>query len=91
MAHRKQRRPKPGGPSEAEPGAGAAPPRPGLPAPETVLSETTLTSPTGRKYRVLRTNQKDEYEQTPPEPGAETARPPHSRPARGKGKRRRKP
>jgi hypothetical protein len=38
--------------------AGAPP----IPSPETIVSEHTLTSPSGRTYRVVRTNQQDEYE-----------------------------
>ena len=36
--------------------------RPGLPGPEEVVSVTTLRSPKGRTYRVLRTNERDAYE-----------------------------
>jgi hypothetical protein len=39
--------------------------RPGLPDEASVVSETTLTSPKGATYRILRTNEKDPYD--PPE------------------------
>jgi len=37
-------------------------PRP-IPDPDTVESEGTLQSPSGRAYRVIRTTQRDEYEE----------------------------
>jgi hypothetical protein len=37
-------------------------PRPGLPDPSSVVSETTLRSPAGRTYRVLRTTERDPYD-----------------------------
>lgn len=40
--------------------------RRGLPDEDTIVSETTITSPKGRTYRVLRTNQTDPYD-VPPE------------------------
>ena len=39
--------------------------RPGLPDPATVVAEETMTSPKGRRYRVLRTRQTDAYEDVP--------------------------
>ena len=36
--------------------------RAGLPNPASVVSETTLRSPAGRTYRVLRTNERDPYD-----------------------------
>lgn len=36
--------------------------RPGLPDPATVVSEQTLISPKGRRYRILRTRQTDPYD-----------------------------
>jgi hypothetical protein len=36
--------------------------RPGLPDPSTVVAEETMTSPKGRRYRILRTRQIDAYE-----------------------------
>jgi hypothetical protein len=38
---------------------------PGLPDPETVVSERVFTSPKGRRYRILRTTDRDPYD--PPE------------------------
>lgn len=52
-----------------DPRTGEGPSPPGaseVPDPETVAAEFTLTSPKGRTYRVLRTNQVDGYE-TPPD------------------------
>jgi hypothetical protein len=66
----------PGAKDEAgRPGARRKP----LPSPETVVSETEITSPKGRVYRVIKTNQTDPYDK------------PAKKPARRKGKRRRKP
>jgi hypothetical protein len=42
--------------------------RAGLPNPDTVVSETTLRSPSGRTYRVLRTTERDPYDR-PDKPG----------------------
>lgn len=36
--------------------------RAGLPNPGSVVSETTLRSPSGRTYRVLRTTERDPYD-----------------------------
>lgn len=36
--------------------------RPGLPAPETIIEVREMTSPRGKKIRLLRTNQKDPYD-----------------------------
>jgi hypothetical protein len=36
--------------------------RPGLPDSSSVVSETTLRSPAGRTYRVLRTTERDPYD-----------------------------
>jgi hypothetical protein len=59
------------GPSNARPAAKPKAPtdnsgRPGLPVPEEVVSVTTLRSPKGRTYRVLRTNERDAYEAADP-------------------------
>ena len=43
-------------------GEGATAGRPGLPEEATVVSEETITSPKGRKYRILRTTQTDPYD-----------------------------
>ena len=39
--------------------------RPGLPDPSSVVAETVFVSPKGRRYRILRTDEKDAYD--PPE------------------------
>jgi hypothetical protein len=44
------------------------PSRPIVPSPDTVVAETKLVSPKGRVYRVLRTNQKDPYDEPAGEP-----------------------
>ena len=38
--------------------------RVGLPETDSILEEKQFRSPTGKKYRILRTNETDEYEQT---------------------------
>ena len=38
------------------------PPNPGLPDPKSVVSEQTLISPKGTRFRILRTNEKDPYD-----------------------------
>ena len=43
------------------------PPNPGLPDPKSVVSERTFISPKGRRYRILRTTEKDPYD-PPDEP-----------------------
>jgi hypothetical protein len=40
---------------------------PGLPDKETVVSERTFTSPKGKRYRIIRTTEKDPYD--PPDDG----------------------
>ena len=47
-------------------GGPEVPRRPGLPAPESVVSETDFTSPTGRKYRIIHTTETDPKDK--PEP-----------------------
>jgi hypothetical protein len=44
------------------PGKPAETPNPGLPDKDTVISERTFTSPKGRRYRILRTTEKDPYD-----------------------------
>jgi hypothetical protein len=46
-------------PPAGAPGAPEASRRPGLPAPESVVSETEFTSPSGRSYRIIHTNEVD--------------------------------
>jgi hypothetical protein len=43
-------------------------PRPGLPAPDRIVSKKTFTSPKGRRYRILRTTEMDAYDKRT-EPG----------------------
>jgi hypothetical protein len=38
------------------------PPNPGLPYKKTVISERTLTSPKGTRYRIITTTEKDPYD-----------------------------
>jgi hypothetical protein len=61
--------PRPCGADEKreEPGSGGR--RPGLPDESTVVSEETFTSPKGRRYRILKTRQTDQYEE--PREGSE--------------------
>jgi hypothetical protein len=40
--------------------------RAGLPAPESVVSEKTFTSPRGTTFRILRTTEKDPYDDQKP-------------------------
>jgi hypothetical protein len=65
-----------------------------VPSPDSVISETTITSPKGRVYRVIRTNQKDAYDEpaskTEAAPPGETGNAPDEQQPRKKGKRRRK-
>lgn len=42
--------------------------RTGMPAPDSIISETTFTSPKGRVYRILRTSEMDEYDEPLPPP-----------------------
>jgi hypothetical protein len=50
----RRKRSSPAGESATSPAA-----EPDLPAPETILSETQITSPKGNVYRIIRTNQTD--------------------------------
>jgi hypothetical protein len=76
----------PGGPEKPR----KAPRRKPVPSPDTVVSESTLVSPKGRVYRVLRTNQKDPYDEPVSETPDEAPASSDDRPPRRKGKRRRK-
>jgi hypothetical protein len=71
-----------------------APRRKGLPSADSVVSETTFTSPKGRVYRILRTNQTDPYDEPAGQSGDKATGAsggnPKDKPARHKGKRRRK-
>jgi hypothetical protein len=42
--------------------APGSPARPGLPAPESIVSETEFTSPKGAKYRIIKTTETDPYD-----------------------------
>jgi hypothetical protein len=46
-------------PAPAQPPAKS---RPGLPNPDSVVSEDTLTSPKGNRYRIITTTQADPYD-----------------------------
>jgi hypothetical protein len=59
---------------DAPPGEPEVSRQPGLPAPESIVSETEFTSPSGRSYRIIHTTEVD--------PGDE--------PKRAKGRRKRK-
>lgn len=68
-----QETPRPEGGKE-----GPTPRRPGLPAPENVVAERRFVSPKGRRYRILRTTEKDAYEEAADpaaEPGQDAATP----------------
>ena len=39
--------------------------RPGLPNPASIVEEKVFVSETGKPYRILRTTEVDEYEETP--------------------------
>lgn len=41
----------------------ALPSRQGLPDEETILTEKTVTSPKGRRYRIIKTSQRDPYDE----------------------------
>jgi hypothetical protein len=61
-----RKKPRRGGTGET--GGTLTPPAkgtPGLPDPGAIVSETVLVSPKGRRYRILRTDEKDAYD--PPE------------------------
>ena len=84
-------KPKPKGGSDR--GRRAAP-RKGLPSADTVVSESTFTSPKGKVYRVIRTTQMDPYDEPVPPakdtPAKDEGAPPADKPARKKKKRGRK-
>jgi hypothetical protein len=56
MAKRKGPRKPPGEPADS------TEPNPGLPDPNTVVSERILVSPKGRRYRVITTTERDPYD-----------------------------
>lgn len=49
-------------PGPAKPRAEARKRRPGLPNESSIVAEMEFTSPRGTKYRVLRTNERDAYD-----------------------------
>jgi len=57
MAKRKAPR---SGPQES--GETSGPANPGLPDKETIVSERTFISPKGKRYRIIRTTEKDPYD-----------------------------
>jgi hypothetical protein len=57
MARRKKK------PTQADPPP--TPKEPAIPNPDSVVSETTITSPKGNRYRVIQTTEVDEYEEKP--------------------------
>ena len=69
--------PRRGPDAEQEAGAEDTPPETaashpaGLPDPDSVISEEVLTSPKGRRYRVLRTTETDAYDRPEPSSRAE--------------------
>jgi hypothetical protein len=66
--------------------------RPGkaLPSPDTVVSEAIFISPKGRVYRILRTNQMDQYDPPADDTKEMAGTQADDKPRRRKGKRRRK-
>jgi hypothetical protein len=54
----KRKGPKP----PARPPDSGSPRNPGLPDPKTVVSERTLISPKGTRFRIIRTTEKDPYD-----------------------------
>jgi hypothetical protein len=58
----KAAKPGSGGGGEGSPRADPRKPRPGLPNEESVVSEKTFTSPKGKRYRIIKTTEKDAYD-----------------------------
>jgi len=50
-----------------KPGATSGKARPGLPDPSSIVSVKTFTSPKGKRYRIIETDERDGYD--PPAPG----------------------
>ncbi len=50
-------------PEEASARRSPLPPRTGMPAQDSIVSETTLTSPKGTVYRIIKTDEVDEYDE----------------------------
>lgn len=65
--------------AEGPPCETAGSPRAGLPDPDSVVSEEEFTSPTGRRYRILHTTERDAYDEPVSRPEDEPAPPPPKR------------
>lgn len=50
--------------------------RPGMPSLDSVLEVADFVSPQNVKYKILKTNERDEYDPVPAPPGKSTARKP---------------
>jgi hypothetical protein len=61
-----KKRPRDSGPNEALTSGPELPPRPGMPAQDSIISETTFTSPKGNVYHIYKTNEMDEYDKPLP-------------------------
>jgi hypothetical protein len=53
--------------------------QPGLPDPGSIVEETQFTSPKGKQYRILKTNERDAYD-APPEVSRSPDKPAHRHP-----------
>ncbi|WP_461129639.1 hypothetical protein [Spirosoma aerophilum] len=62
MKKKPKDRPEPAGTSKAPTGSPKRKPRLGLPDPSTVVTEESFLSPKGKPYRIIRTSQKDAYD-----------------------------
>jgi hypothetical protein len=51
-------------------------PRAGMPAHDSIISETTFVSPKGRTYRIIKTNEIDAYDDEEPQPTRKRRRTP---------------
>jgi hypothetical protein len=76
-------------PNEGSDPAPKAQRRKRLPSADSIISEKTLTSPKGRVYRIIKTNQTDAYDEPAGKPSGEAGGRSKEKPTR-KGKRRRK-
>lgn len=52
------------GSDRAVPEAPQKEPRPGLPSPDSVIAEVPFETPTGKAYRILKTNETDAYDRS---------------------------
>ncbi len=62
---KKKRRAEPSTPAKDTAGL-ERPRRTGMPAPDSIISETTFVSPKGKVYRILKTNEMDAYDEPLP-------------------------